>query len=58
MEQKPEAAPNPTGPERPREPAATSPSMDALFANMPDHVRIDQRRGVSTGIVGYRGSSK
>ena len=40
------------------EPTATTSSMDALFANLPDHVRLAQRRGVSTGIVGYRNSCR
>ncbi|SRR6476661_2552590 len=51
----PDAPPDPTGsPKRPEEPAATTPSMDALFEKLPGHVRIAQRRAVTTGIVGHR----
>jgi hypothetical protein len=37
--------------------ALRSAGMDALFRNLPDHVRVSQKRGV-TGIVGHRGSRK
>jgi hypothetical protein len=35
---------------------ATPSSMDELFQRLPAHVRIVQRRGVTTGIVGYPSS--
>ena len=32
-------------------------SMNELFQRLPEHVRVSQRRGVTTGIVGYHAKS-
>jgi hypothetical protein len=56
MDRKPESVADASEPQT--EQTATTRSMDGLFENLPDHVRVAQRRGVSTGIVGYRSSSK
>ena len=44
--------------ERKNQTEQTASSMDELCQKLPGHVRISQRRGVTTGIVGYRGSPK
>jgi hypothetical protein len=38
--------------------ASSVTSMDKLFQQLPEHVRIAQRRGITTGVVGYPESTK
>jgi hypothetical protein len=44
--------------ERKNQADPTTTSMNELFQQLPEHVRISQRRGVTTGLIGHRGSSK